>query len=404
MAQLPGIGVFGTGSVVKCLVPILKSYGFKIEALWGRTKEQAKQCGEELAIDFCTSKVEDVLLHKNVDLVFINCPPHLQSPIAVKALGIGKHVICGTPGGPGQTDALKMVKAAEYYPSLMSLMCNGLRFLPCYVKMKQLIEDGYIGESIICEVRVHCGSFLTDKYDWMCDELMGGGVLNFHGSVIIDLITFLTGQKAVKVYGLLKTFTKQTDTIKGIRHITSDDFCSFQMELDSGVTATVNLNSHLQGQFIHEVLICGTKGKLVVRGSELFGQKNCDALAGLEEEIIHKDTSTSLDFGNEGSSQKISYKDLKTVVPLPHLKGLVKLVDSVKEAFMSVEERHGWTKDSVMLGETFEDEQYVQAVVDSIRKSNKDHQWMKVKLMEEEPDPNMYLSDAMKRTTFSVHY
>jgi len=134
--MLPGIGVFGTGTAVKCLVPILKSCGFNVEALWGRTQDQAEDVARDLEISFCTNKVDEVLLHKGVDLVFIHCPPHLQSPIAVKALGIGKHVICGTPAGPSQLDALKMVNAAQYYPSLMSLMCNGLRFLPCFIKMR----------------------------------------------------------------------------------------------------------------------------------------------------------------------------------------------------------------------------------------------------------------------------
>jgi len=157
-AQLPGIGVLGTSSTVKCLVPILKSWGFKIEALWGHTREQGEECARELGVSFCTDKVDEVLLHQDVDLVFIHCPPHLQSPIAAKALGIGKNVICGTPAGPSQVDALRMVRAAEYYPALMSLMCNGLRFLPCFVKMKQLIEDGYVGHVNICEARVHVGS------------------------------------------------------------------------------------------------------------------------------------------------------------------------------------------------------------------------------------------------------
>ena len=158
-AQLPGIGVFGTSSTVKCLVPILKSWGFKVEALWSHSREQGEECARDLGVTFCTDKVDEVLLHRDVDLVFIHCPPQLQSPIAVKALGIGKNVICGTPAGPRQIDALRMVRAAEYYPALMSLMCNGLRFLPCFVKMKQLIEEeDYVGRVNTCEARVHVGS------------------------------------------------------------------------------------------------------------------------------------------------------------------------------------------------------------------------------------------------------
>ena len=392
--MLPGIGVFGTGTAVKCLVPILKSCGFKVEAIWGRTKDKADEVARDLDITFSTNKVDEVLLQKDVDLVFINCPPHLQSPIAMKALGIGKHVICGTPSGPSQLEALRMVNAAQYYPSLMSLICNGLRFLPCFVKMHQLIADGYIGEVSVCEGRVHCGSLLKDKFDWMCDELMGGGVLNIYGSILIDIITFLTGQKADRVHGVLKTFTKQTEKINGIRQITSDDFCTFQMELDQGACATVTLNNHLPGTFVHEILICGTKGRLVARGSDLYGQKN-DAP---REEVIHRDVLNILDKENTGVSESI-----RADIPIPYLKGLIKLIDSVKDAFKSVEDKHGWCKDPVTVAATFEDGQYVQTVVDAIRQSSKSREWVKVKVMSEEPDPNPFLSAAVRRSTFSIY-
>ena len=393
--KLPGIGVFGTGTDVRCLVPILKSCGFKVEALWGRTKDVAEECGKDLDIDFRTNNVDEVLLHKDVDLVFIYCPPHLQSPIAVKALGIGKHVICGTPSGPSQVESLRMVHAAQYYPTLMSLMGNGLRFLPCFIKMKQLIEDGYVGDIKICEARVHCGSLLKNAYDWMCDELMGGGVLNVHGSVIIDLITFLTGQRAKRVHGMLKTYTKQTDKINGIRQITSDDFCSFQMELDQKASATVTLNNHVPGQYIHEILVCGSKGRLVSKGADLYGQKHDT----LKEEVIHKDVSVILN----QSKTAIPGACTNTDIPVPHMKGLLKLIDSVKEAFKSVEGKHNWSKGPVFIAATFDEGQYVQATVDSIRHSSNQGEWVPVQLMSEEPDPDPYLSAAMRRSTFSLY-
>lgn len=67
-----------------------------------------------------------------------------------------------------------MVKAAEYYPSLMSLMCNGLRFLPCFVKMRQLIDDGQIGRVTVCEVRVQTGGkgSAYSRYDLVFSDLL----------------------------------------------------------------------------------------------------------------------------------------------------------------------------------------------------------------------------------------
>lgn len=144
--MLPGIGVFGTATEARVLVPILRDKGFKIEAIWGRTTREAEEAAKFLNILFYTNKIDDVLLKKDVDLVFIVCPPHLHSQISVKALGIGKHVVCERPMGlGGQVDALKMVHGSQYYPSLISLVNYSLRFLPAFIEMKQRINDEYLG-------------------------------------------------------------------------------------------------------------------------------------------------------------------------------------------------------------------------------------------------------------------
>ncbi|MBN3279150.1 GFOD2 protein, partial [Polyodon spathula] len=85
--MLPGVGVFGTGSTARVLVPLLRAEGFSVEAVWGRTEEEARQLAEELGISFYTSQTDDVLLHQDVELVCINIPPPLTRQIAVKALG-----------------------------------------------------------------------------------------------------------------------------------------------------------------------------------------------------------------------------------------------------------------------------------------------------------------------------
>ncbi|ESO13176.1 hypothetical protein HELRODRAFT_184878 [Helobdella robusta] len=386
--QLPGIGVFGTGVTVRCIVPILKSCGFKVEAIWGRTKEIAEECARDLDIKFHTNKVDQVLLHKDVDLVFINCPPLSQSPIAVKALGIGKHVICGIPAGPTQIESLRMVNGADYYPSLMSIMCNGLRFLPCFAKMKQAINDGYVGTVNVCEARVHCPTLIKSSYDWLCDENMGGGVLNMYGSSFIDIISFLIDKRCTKVQGVVKTFTKQTDKINGIREITSDDFCNFMLEFQDGCFATICINSHASNHYQQELYVCGSKGRLIVRGSDLFGQK----LESLKEETIHRDAPDSLDHQKTGVMEQIIAS-----IPVPHMKGLFKLIDSVKEAFRLVEEKHGFSNEPVKMAATFDDEHYVRAVIEGVRMSSRRHDWVKVELMTEEPHPSLMMTDNMKR-------
>lgn len=387
--MLPGIGVFGTGPVVKVLVPILRENGFKIEAIWSQTVQDAEQAAKDLKVPFFTNKIDDVLLRKDVDLIFVLCPPYLHAQISVKALGIGKHVVCDKPAGLNQSDALKMVGAGQYYPTLISLINHSFRFLPAFTHMKKALKDNYLGGSItLIDVRIQSGSLFSDtnKYDWKCDDTMGGGTLNLVGSHVIDLITYLTGQRAVKIHGVVRTFTKHTDNIKGIRSISSPDFCTFQMELENGILVSATLNSHTAGTtFQQEITICSSSGQLVVRGGDLFGKKSKG-----NEEVLYLDV------------EDLNCPIPNSVLPKTFVKGLCKMVSALREAFLPNNERDGWIKEPVAAAATFEDGLYVQAVLNAIRQSSQNRQWVKVKILTEQPDKNELLSAVVRRTAITI--
>lgn len=296
--------------------------------------------------------------------------------------GIGKNVICEKAAT--SVDAFRMVTAARYYPKLMSIVGNVLRFLPAFVKMKQLIEEHYIGNVMICDVRVYWGSLLSHKYNWICDELMGGGGLHTMGTYIIDLLTHLTSRKAEKVHGLLKTFVKQNAAISGIRHVTSDDFCFFQMLMSGGVCSTVTLNFNMPGSFVHEVMIVGSAGRLIARGTDLYGQKN----TALQEELLFTDSLAI----NAGLLEK-GFKD----IPLLYLKGMVYMVQALRQSFQDQEDRRTWDHKPVSMAASFEDGLYTQSVVDAIKKSSRSGEWETVEVMTEEPDANQNLCEALQR-------
>lgn len=392
--MLPGIGVFGTGNVVKVIVPFLREKGFKIEAIWGRTLQAVGGIAKELDIPFYSNKIDDVLLRKDVDLIFIICSPNLHAQIAVKALGIGKHVLCDKPTGLCQGEALKMVRASQYYPSLISIVNHSLRFLPAFCKMRQAIAEGYLGqdeEVTVCDVRVQMGSLLQDAYDWHCDDTMGGGVLTLVGSHVIDLVSHLTNQRATRVHGLIRTFTKTTEKVNGIRHISSPDFCTFQMEMSGGTLVTATLNNHLPGSFSQEILVCGRAGHLIVRGGDLYGRKS----ETTKEEVIYLDVE---DLQKGGAISPA----VANVIPRPYMKGLFKMIGALREAFLPVEDKRGWVKEPVALAATFEDGLYVQAVIDALKKSSTNKEWVKVNIITEEPDPNPILSAAVRRSAISM--
>ncbi|XP_037671584.1 glucose-fructose oxidoreductase domain-containing protein 2 isoform X2 [Choloepus didactylus] len=281
-----------------------------------------------------------------------------------------------------------MVTASRYYPQLMSLVGNVLRFLPAFVRMKQLIAEHYVGAVMICDARVYSGSLLSPSYGWICDELMGGGGLHTMGTYIVDLLTHLTGRKAEKVHGLLKTFVRQNAAIRGIRHVTSDDFCFFQMLMGGGVCSTVTLNFNMPGAFVHEVMVVGSAGRLVARGADLYGQKN----SATHEELLLRDSlAVGTGLPEQGPQD----------VPLLYLKGMVYMVQALRQSFQGQGDRRTWDHTPVSMAASFEDGLYMQSVVDAIKRSSRSGEWEAVEVLTEEPDANQNLCEALQRNNLS---
>lgn len=371
-SSLPGVGIFGTGFTATTAAYLLKSCGFRIEAIWGRTEDEAKEMAMKLNIPFYTNRVDELLLNQQVGLVCIYSPPFLQSEIAVKTLGIGKNVLCERPAGLNCEDTQRMLTAAKYYPSLISLITYYLRFLPTFCEMKKKIEDGFIGDLSIIEIRVHCGLSLSPSFNWSHDSRMGGGVLSLFGGHFIDLVTFLSGQKAEKVHGFVTTFRKQTETISGFREITSDDFCTFEMKLNKGAFCTCIINNNLPGRSSYEVQVIGTKASLLAKNGSLHGQVYQPGSVDTKSELFAKDDDT-LPQGLENVFQASVLKQ----IPIAFTLGMMKFIECFKSAFSDVNE-HRWNRSALKSAATFEDALYVQKVLSCIKRSSKSSYWEQV--------------------------
>ena len=386
--MLPGIGIFGCGQLVKLLVPCLRLKGFKVEAIWSFNDQQAESTAKELQIPLWTTEIDKVLLLPNVQLIVIACPPHLHDQITRHACGIGKHVLCDWPPATSNINMISMLNAALNYPTLITILCHSLRFLPAFIQMKSLISQGKIGQLQIVNVNVN-GNNLEgiDRYSMKCDEMMGGGILANIGTHIIDIITFVTGLKANRVHGITRNnlhfkrnFNNQIQS--EIWEINADDFACFQMELGNNkCLSNVTLNSHLFNDFSQEILVCGANGYLVVRGCDLFIKQ----INSKHEEILVRDADDICE-NNIPSASKLS-------LPYPYRKGLVKMISSLREAFNTSPQKSltdtsqqngeekvfNWKKDAVSLAANFEDGRYIQAVIEAIRFSSKHKEWVRIK-------------------------
>ena len=343
--MLPSVGVFGGDSSAKVMISIFRKVGFVVSGIWANTEEKAKTLASIMDIPFYTSKLDELLLHNDVDIVCVCGSPHQFAEVAFKSLSIGKHVLCSAPAGLNLRDAKRMVDAAEYYPQLLSLLSHPLRFLKSFIKAREYIADGYCGDLLVCECSLHTGNLVGSKYDWHCDQSMGGGVLHSYGCHIIDIISFIVNEHACEAQGYLQTFVKHTRSMPGFRQITSDDYCSFHLRYPSGMHANVTLNSHMPKQFSQEILIVGTKGCLKIANGNLEGRTK------------DMDRSKDITFNTDNEQINTNIIDVEYQLPDIYLKGLVSLIEGMKSAFQSTQntDRRNADHNQIVAAANFED-------------------------------------------------
>ncbi len=130
-------------------------------------------CVEEYKCDAGT--YEDVLARKDIDAVYISLPNTLHEEWVIKAAAAGKHVWCEKPSALTYASAERMLEACTQ--NKIRFM-EGFMFLshPQHIKVRQLIEEGSIGEPLKFE---GCFAFpFPEKDSALLNANLGGGSLN----------------------------------------------------------------------------------------------------------------------------------------------------------------------------------------------------------------------------------
>ena len=152
--------------------------------------------------------------------------------------------------------------------------------------------------------------------------------------------------------------------VLGLRRITSDDFVTFQLEMtNSRSIANVTLNSHYFG--------------------DLFGRLS----SSNKEELLFADS-------DDISDNNITSLSAKNILPKPYGRGLCRMLSALKNAFQcspdeqipngdngrkNEEKIFHWAKEAVSLAANFEDGLYIQAVIEAIKFSSKNKEWVRIR-------------------------
>lgn len=215
-----GVAVAGLGFVGgQAHVPAIRKVpGAELVAVIDINEELAKKVADKY----------DVLYYKNfskalenpeIDALILAVPTPVHYELCSEAITHGKHILCEMPLTATITESEKLRDQAKKAGVILMPDLN-FRFTPIYVKAKELIDQGAIGEPIA----VTANEFIAAKDleaqwpadSWAWDAKKSGGLPDFTLSVwSIDLLRWLLGKeitdiKWFKNYAPLEGFGKWT--------------------------------------------------------------------------------------------------------------------------------------------------------------------------------------------------
>lgn len=271
-----GIGIVGTGFARTTQIPGFSDcMGAKVVAITSRHRERAEAVAKEFHIDNVCHDWQELVAHRDVDLVSIVTPPSTHMEITLAALENRKAVLCEKPMALNAEQSARMVGAARE-AGVLALIDHELRFLNSRKMMRAMLHNGAIGQVRHCNYvfRSDYRGLLDRSWDWWADASMGGGTLGAIGSHVIDSFRWMLGTEISSVLGMLSTHIKQRpDKSNGgsttQRTVTSDDEAKLLFRFAEGprnedTTGAAALSVVESGKYENRLEIYGTTGALMV--------------------------------------------------------------------------------------------------------------------------------------------
>lgn len=196
------VGVVGCGliSQLRHIPAYKKMKSIKVQAVCDLNEDLARETALKFKIPQFYTETSKMFSEENLDIVDICVPPQIHAPIAIEAMESGSHVIMEKPMALKSSDCEEMIKIAKEKDLKLSVVHNDL-FHPPFIKAKELVESGEIGE--FRGMRIFLSTPKHDMIDlkdhWY--HKLPGGVIGETGPHISYMsLEFLENIKNVEVF------------------------------------------------------------------------------------------------------------------------------------------------------------------------------------------------------------
>ena len=219
--------------------------------------------------------------------VAVRVPAHYH--LTKNAIEAGKHVFCEWPLGANTKEAeqLALLARAKKVHTMVGLQ---RRASPAYLYMRELIQEGYVGEVLSVNLLLMGSGVLTRPSDrtWQRDVTLGANTLTITFGHVLDAMCMVVGE-LTEVSALVSTQVPQwfeTDTKRYV-DVTSPDNIMIHGRLEDGAIVSAYCGVHPYHGSGHRFEIYGTEGTLAMIGGGEGGGEHARKLMG-----GHKDDKT----------------------------------------------------------------------------------------------------------------
>jgi predicted dehydrogenase len=277
MTDKISVGVIGTSGYAEWMhLSSLKSHAqVELTTICGRNRARDKELAAKYSIPHIFTDYHEMISGGKIDAIVVATPDDLHYPITMEALDAGLHVICEKPLALNATQARMMYEKAQAM-GVKHMVVFTYRWMPVYRYARRLLDEGYIGQPYLCNIRYLGDHGHSDGYRWRFDKQRSNGVMGDMGSHMIDLSRWFLGD-IEKVSGRLASFVKRTSP-DGKQWEPANDSAMVTLQFANDALGVIQVSAVSrvgeQGQ-LQQVVLYGDQGTLEVtfsfEGEELRG-------------------------------------------------------------------------------------------------------------------------------------
>ncbi len=253
-------GFIGCGSVTekKSGPAFNKVKGSEIVAVMRRDKEKARDYAARHDIKKWYDNVNDLINDSEVNAVYIATPPGSHYKYAIAAMKAGKPVYIEKPMAASYEECVEINRVSEE-TGAPCFVAYYRRTLPYFLKVKQLIDDGMLGEistvQISFAIPPYASDYNRDNLPWRVKkEIAGAGYFYDLASHQLDLLDYIFGEFE-EVHG----FSHNAAGLYDVEDTVSATFRFKNGVIGSGSWSFVAPKDRR----LDRITIIGTKGNLV---------------------------------------------------------------------------------------------------------------------------------------------